>query len=314
MPSPRPDRHVLSRRMADECFGKGHTRWMLEQQRWQSPRAGVVVTHSGALSEEERTLVDLCVCGPMAVLAGLTAARCDGFQGFAASATHILVPAGYKRVARPGIVVHRSRHLDPVDVHPARQPRRTRIARSVIDAASWAATDGAATAIVASSVQQGLVRPDHLRLVLERLQKVARRAHIAQVVDATDGGSLSEHEFEFLRLCHRFGLPTPSRQVRRTDSMGRDRYTDAEFDDYDVVAEIDGAQHMELRTWWDDLDRQNDLVIDGGKTVIRFVGLALRTQPSRVVTRLHDCLRNQRPDLHEARPCKVCRLVSLGRL
>jgi very-short-patch-repair endonuclease len=81
-----------------------------------------------------------------------------------------------------------------------------------------------------------------------------------------------------------------------------------------MVAEVDGAQHMEVSTWWDDLDRQNDLVIDDGKTVIRFVGLALKARPGRVVTRLHDCLRAKRPDLHDQSSCKVCRLVASGRL
>jgi hypothetical protein len=158
------------------------------------------------------------------------------------------------------------------------------------------------------------VRPTDLRAVLTRLTKQPKRALLREVVAATDGGSLSAHEVDFLRLCQRYDLPRPNRQVRRTDSTGRARFTDAEFDDYDVVAEVDGAQHMEVATWWDDLDRQNDLVIDDGKTVIRFVGLALRARPAHVVTRLHDCLKVKRPDLHDSHRCKVCRLVASGRL
>ena len=184
----------------------------------------------------------------------------------------------------------------------------------MIDAASWAASEKGATAITAASVQQGLVRASDLRAVLGRLTRQPRRALLFDVIDATDGGSLSVYEVEFLHLCRRYRLPLPSRQVRRADSAGRARFTDAEFDDYGVVAEVDGAQHMEIATWWDDLDRQNDLVIDHGRTVIRFVGLALRMRHRVVVRRLHDCLRLKRPDLHDAKTCKVCRLVVAGQL
>jgi very-short-patch-repair endonuclease len=274
----------------------------------------VVVTHSGTLTAEERMLVDLLAYGPAAVLAGLSAATLDGLRGFQPPATQLLMPEGRKRVRRPGVVVHYSRHLSNLDVHPVRQPPRTRITRSVLDAASWAPTDDVAIAIVASAVQQGLVLPLHLRGVLSRQPRQPRRRLLFEVIDATDGGSLSRYEVEFLRICRFFGLPTPDRQVRRQDSRGRTRFTDAEFDEFDVVAEVDGAQHMELVTWWDDLDRQNDLIIDHGKTVIRFVGLALKTHRRRVATRLHDCLRGKRPDLHDRSPCKVCRLVALGRL
>lgn len=79
------------------------------------------------------------------------------------------------------------------------------------------------------------------------------------------------------------------------------------------MADVDRAQHLEVSTWWDDLDRQNDLVIDAQKTVVRFVGLALLRNPLHVASRLHDCLRMKRPDLHDDM-CKVCRLVALGRL
>lgn len=304
----------MSYREAVTHHGEGHTKWMLKRGRWQSPRRGVVVLHPARLTPDEQVLADLVSCGSSAVLGGLTAAHLDGFSGFPTSVTHIVVPEGLKRAGRDGIVVHRSRHLSELDVHPHRRPARTRIARSIVDAASWVATELGATAIVAAAVQQGLVRPSDLRAVLARNTKQPRRALLLEVVAATDGGSLSEHEIEFLRLCRRYDLPRPSRQVRRADSTGRMRYTDAEFDEYGVVAEVDGAQHMELATWWDDLDRQNDLVIDHGRTVIRFVGLALRMRHRLVVTRLHDCLRAKRPDLHDGNNCKVCRLVALGRL
>lgn len=301
------DDSVLTVADAVSRFGVDRVRWRVKSGRWQRPRRGVVVTHPGVLTRKEQVIADLLSCGGGAVLGGITAATLDGLSGFMTPVTHVLLPPGLKRAKQDGIVVHRSRALGDADIHPTRRPVRTRIGRSVIDAASWAATEKIAVAVVAASVQQKLVRSSDLRVALERLPKLRHRALIREVVDATDGGSLSAYEVDFLRLCKRFGLPLPTRQVRRRDSTGMTRYTDAEFDGFDVVAEIDGAQHLEVSTWWDDLDRQNDLVIDDKKTVIRFVGLALRRDPRRVAGRLHDCLRMKRPDLHDLRTCKVCR-------
>ena len=95
-------------------------------------------------------------------------------------------------------------------------------------------------------------------------------------------GSLSEYEMLFARLCRRFGLPEPTRQVRRKDASGRWRYLDVEFDDYHLVVEIDGQQHMDVQPWWEDMQRHNDLVVEGGLTLLRFAGFTLRRQPERV--------------------------------
>jgi very-short-patch-repair endonuclease len=96
------------------------------------------------------------------------------------------------------------------------------------------------------------------------------------------GGSLSEYEILFARLCRTFRLPTPTRQTRRRDSSGRWRYLDVEFDDFRLVVEIDGQQHMEALSWWEDMMRNNELVVDEHKTLLRFAGFALRHQPDKI--------------------------------
>jgi very-short-patch-repair endonuclease len=65
------------------------------------------------------------------------------------------------------VITHYSRRLTDEDVHPAKQPRRTRIARSIIDVASWMATDRGAMAVLAAGVQQRLVRVEDARQVAE---------------------------------------------------------------------------------------------------------------------------------------------------
>jgi hypothetical protein len=93
--------------------------------------------------------------GPGSALAGLTAATLDGLTGFADRGQlaerpiHLLVPAFCPvRRTRPclPLVVHYSRLLGNEDLHPLRQPPRTRMARSLVDAAAWMTTAGRANA------------------------------------------------------------------------------------------------------------------------------------------------------------------------
>src|SRR5580698_2016177 len=122
-------------------------RWKIDSGRWQQPCRGVIVTHSGPLTEKQRLWTALLWVGPGAVLAGLTAARLDGLKRFTdhdAVDRPIYVLAPSRRSIRRlpcgiPVVVHYSTMLGDADVHPVRQPRRTRIARSLVDAAAWMA-------------------------------------------------------------------------------------------------------------------------------------------------------------------------------
>ena len=48
------------------------------------------------------------------------------------------------------------------------------------------------------------------------------------------------------------------------------------------MVEVDGQQHMEALPWWEDMMRNNELVVDDQKTLLRFAGFALRHQPELV--------------------------------
>ena len=51
--------------------------------------------------------------------------------------------------------------------------------------------------------------------------------------------------------------------MRRRDSTRTCRvHLDAEFDEYDLVAEIDGQQHMDALAWWEDMARNNEVVAE----------------------------------------------------
>ena len=238
--------------------------------RWQALGPHVVVLHSGALSEPQRLWVAVLHGGEGAALGGLTAAAADGLRGFDSPTLHVLVPHGHHRQdlddPRLRVTVHGTRHLSSRDVHPLRAPRRTTLSRSVVDAASMAGTDGKCRAILAAAVQQRLVRPDDLRRNAASRPTLPRRALILETVADVAGGSHSLPELEYLDALRRAGLPEPTRQkrVRRRDGH---YYLDADFEEFEVTVEINGAQHLALMSKEYDDRRRAGLAI-GGRLVV----------------------------------------------
>jgi hypothetical protein len=291
---------VLSTSTALRYMSEDQLRWKISSGRWQKPSRGVVITQSGPPTERQLLRAVLLRAGPRSALAGLTAARLDGFKGFDDKAPfadrpiYLLVPYGYKRRTPPlglNIVTHYSQMLADADVHPLRQPRRTRIARSLVDAAAWMPTDRGAAAILAAGVQQGLARAADLRLVADRIETRRRRKLIIEALGDIAGGSQAMSELDFIRLVVRaFGLPEPSRQSARRDRRGRRRWIDVAWDDCKIAVEIDGAQHTEdpLQRW-DDMERDIDLVLDGYRT-LRFPAWLVRESPGYVARRILEAL------------------------
>lgn len=292
---------VLGTSQALQFMSEGQLRWQITSGRWQKPSRGVVVAQSGPLTGGQLVRAALLRAGPSAVFAGLTAARLDGFKGFEDKRPihempiYLLVPPGYKRRSPPpglNVITHYSRVLTDLDVHPGRQPRRTRIARSLIDAAVWTPTDRGAMAILAAGVQQGLIRADDLRQAAGRVDLLHRRKLITEAVGDIAGGAHALSELDFLRQVVRaFGLPEPSRQVARRDARGRRRWTDVMWDDYKIVVEIDGTQHTEdpLQRW-DDMERDLDLALDGYLT-LRFPAWLVRNDPEYIARRILEAFR-----------------------
>ncbi len=96
--TPSPDSHgdgrnrppaVLTVASAIAMIGEPAVRWRLHSGRWQRPCRGVLVTHSGGISDTERLWIAVLGAGSHAVLGGLTAARLDGLTGFDDRATHL---------------------------------------------------------------------------------------------------------------------------------------------------------------------------------------------------------------------------------
>ncbi len=272
--------------------------WRLASGRWQRPCRGLVVMHSGPLTTAQQLWVACLWAGPGAVLGGLTAARLDGLRGFDAAEdpVYLVKPPGSplrKTLPALRLVVHYSRHLGEADVHAARQPPRTRVARSLVDAAAWAQTDRRAEAILAAGVQQRLVLPEHLTTVLERNQRVRRRQLMRAALADIAGGAHALSELDFLRRVIRpYRLPEPDRQVARLDAQGRRRWLDATWDRARLIVEIDGAAHADIVRYWDDMDRDNGLLLQGYDT-LRYAAFAVRYRGDYVAGQIRQALRSR---------------------
>ncbi|MEU9510455.1 DUF559 domain-containing protein [Micromonospora sp. NPDC048170] len=258
--------------------------------RWRQVHQAVFVTHSGPVGPAQLRWIAVLAAGPGAMLGGLTAVQAGGLRGFPTRVIHLLLPADRRRELPHGVSAHRTTHLPERDVLAVGQPCRTTAARSIVDAAQWARTDEEARSIVAAGFQQRLVCGADVQEVLDRMPRLRRRRLVLDVARDAAGGAHSLAELDFLKLVRRAGLPEPTRQKVRRDSGGRRRYLDAYFEEWKVHVEIDGGQHLDPRTAWADMRRQNALWVEGDR-VLRFPAWALRAHPAEVLAQLHAALR-----------------------
>ena len=285
---------VINTNSALSFLSRSALRWRLRAGHWQQPCRGVFVAHSGPLTTMQTLWVATLWAGPGAALAGLTAARLQGLRGFdrKADAIRVLMPAVHTaRITRPPfpVVVHYSRKLGPGDIHPAKRPPQTRLARSLVDAASWMGTDRGAQAVLAAGVQQQLVRATDLAAEVARNERRYRHRMMTTTVADIGGGSHALSELDFTRLVIRqFGLPEPERQVPRLDGNGRRRWLDAVWEEARLLVEIDGAGHTDMLTYWDDMARSNDL--SRNYRILRFPAWVVRYQPELVAAQIRQAL------------------------
>jgi Protein of unknown function (DUF559) len=269
--------------------GGATVRRRVSQRRWQRPQRGTVVTHSGPVSREQQIWAAVLAAGRDAVCAGLTAAHLEGLRGYDRPAIDLLIPAGRRLQPMPGVRVHRTSVLPAGHVRWRGMPPRTVMARSIIDAAAWARSDDDARALIAAAIQQRTVTPDDVAGVLTGMPRSRRRGLVLETVRFAAGGAHSLSEVHLAALCRRFGLPQPDRQVPRIDASGRQRYLDAYWPQWRLHVEVDGSWHLEVRAWWADMRRQNELWI-AGERVLRFPAWAIRNDPEQVAAQLQSAL------------------------
>lgn len=301
---------VLRMSEAVARFGLGRVRNNVDRGLWQKPCRGVVLLHNGPIGPDQRLAIALASAARGAALGGLTALALDGFEGFEPERPQIVLPSGARRPSLPGLEVRWSTQLDDRDVHPRHDPRRTRPARSLVDAASWTANQRRARAIVIAGVQQGLTSTRHLREALTRRGPCRHRALIVESILDAAGGIQSLPERDFDEVCRFAGLPRPTRQRTVRGPDGR-YHLDASWDELGMSAEVHGIPHHAVERWSADLVRANEIVISGDRLLI-FSSYATRHEQRTVADQLARMARalgwdGPRPDLSALTPSELRR-------
>jgi len=281
---------VTRRQLAGLGVTRDHLRRHLAARRWRTIGGVVVVLHCGPLDREALLRVAVLNAHETeAALAAWTALEWRGLTGWLRDPVHVLIRRGTTPAPRAGVILHESRRFDPdADAGERQALRCVSAERAAIDAGSWSRDARSATALILAAVRQRLTTPARLREVLDHAGRIRYRRVLASAIDHAEGGADALSEVDLGPILADAGLPSPVRQAVRVDRRGRRRYLDVRValpDGTWLAVEVDGPSHLEELTYWDDMARQNELVISGDH-VLRFPVIALRVDRARVVDQL----------------------------
>jgi len=262
---------------------KEFVRTQLRARRWQRVGPVVLATTTGRLTREQLMWAGVLHAGPGSAVGGLTALEGHGLRNWHREEVTVLVEKSHNlepldgvdfvETRRP-IVLYRGAGRLPVwQVEPA-----------ALLFAAYEPVTRTAYGLLAAVVQQRLTTPDRLDHWIGRMRPLRRAKPFRRVLGEIAGGAQSMAELDIGRMCRTHHLPLPVRQVRRRDQEGRLRFTDAEWrlpDGRAVILEVDGAFHMDVEHWSDDVERERDLVADGA-IVLRCTAIQLRDDSWRV--------------------------------
>lgn len=230
---------------------------------------GVYVDHTGPPTWLQRAWVAVLHASP-AALCHSSALRLDdgpGRRGAADTAPiHVAIDRKRTVVEVEGVVLHRLAHLE-ARVLWNRSPPRIRIEEAVLDVAAAAEREWDAVAVISDAVGSRRTTAERMRTVLDRRQRIARRAFLEGVLDDVAQGACSVLEQAYLTRVERaHGLPRAERQVR--GSVHGPVFRDVVHDRFGLVVELDGRlDHTRVRDRDADLDRDLAAAVDRMATV-----------------------------------------------
>lgn len=266
-----------------------HIESQISARRWQLAGRAVVL-HNSTPDKAAKHRIAVINCGPRAALTSFSAAEDWGLRGWERVETHVIAPAGTRRPDIRGLVLHRSGNWESVDI--ARGRGLHALAPALVIAASSFRTPRPGCGLLAAAVQQRLLSPAALEHAVRAATRTRHRAALLAAVGDIAQGAQALSEIDFVRLCRRYGLPSPDQQAVRSDPDGQRRYLDAEWrlpDGRVVAVEVDGALHLRPARWYADQVRQNEIVI-GGTIVLRYPSVVVREEPLLVVAQLRRVL------------------------
>lgn len=254
---------------------------------WQEITKRTVIASIRELDETTRMWAAILHCGEAATMGGRNALVLHGWRGDLQSPFDVVVPTTRQPPkAEEWLHIRRLASHREVGTSPPRVP----VHNAVVQAVGWARSGREGMYILISALQQRLTTAD--RVLEAVLSNSPRRALIETAVREYRDGIQSLNEYDFSRLCRRFGLPEPHRQTVVRDAQGRGRAIDVEFRVAGRVlrVEIEGVQHLNPDSWLDDIDRHNDIVLAGEAPYLRVASLTLRLDPAPFMHRLRRAL------------------------
>lgn len=269
---------VVSRAtLAAAGISRHDVRYEVDAGRWRVHGHQTVAVHNGPLNVVARRWSAVFETGAtIAAVDGVTALQHAGLTGFVDDRIHVSAVHNHNTERLPGVVVHKVIRRVSGELVLAGLAR-TRPAVAAVRAAHWASSDRQAALVLLMTVQQRLTTPRRLAAAQRLVRGRTRRAFIRAVVRDIAFGVQSLGELDFARQCRARGLPEPSRQVVRQTPGGR-IYLDVAWDGYDLVVEIDGAQHRWGTAVTGDNLRQNDVTLSGERVLrIDVIGFRLET-------------------------------------
>ncbi len=265
---------ISRRQLYAAGFTRAEVRANVAARRWQLVGRHVVVVHTGPLAIDTTLWSAQLSGGPRARLDGASSLIAAGLTGFDLDRHRVSVPRG-ARVFRDRLVdVRQTRRWREDDLVRGGGPPRTRPEVAAVRGALWARSDRQAALLLTMVVQQGIAPADRIGQALLQVKRDRRLTLVMDVVSDLLGGVRSLAELDFARECRRRGLPEPSRQVVRRGRDGR-YYLDVIWDEWGMVVEVDGIQHVLAQEVVADALRHNDVTL-GNLTVLRVPVLGLR--------------------------------------
>mgnify|MGYP001119565310 CR=1 FL=1 len=284
----RQDGMIARRQLRSLGIDRDRVRNQVAARRWALRSSTVLSTFTGPLGLRHRLWLAALHAGGESLVGGLSAAAAHGLRRWDRDEVSVLVDDQLLLEPLPGIRWVRTRR----PLAALRDPRSAlplcRLEPALLLFAGYTRSSRAAHGVIAAAVQQRLTTPSQLMTWIERMQPLRRASQFRRSLLEIAGGAQSVGELDVARMCRRFDLPRPHRQVRRRDATGRVRYTDCEWDlpnGHIIVLEIDGSFHMETEHWEEDMARERRLSVPG-RTSIRCTVRELRDQPADVVADL----------------------------
>ena len=236
-------------------------RWVAEERLYRLHRGVYAVGHE-ALTPKSHFIAAVYACGPGSLLSHRAAGALQGLLD-ATAVIEVTAPRGCK--AKPGMAVHRSRHVHPDDRAEVNGIPVTSVARTLVDLA-----DVLNERQLTRAVRQAeLLKVFDLRAIEAALDRVSgrkgrhrlRRVLVAYQPEPHLLRSRAERRLK--RLCRQHHLPQPQFNV---SVAGYE--VDVYWPDAKLVLEFDGAATHQTRfAFHDDRRRDRALAAEGVQTL-----------------------------------------------